>query len=358
MKYLLSGAAAATVVASAAFAGGVEKSAFSSRILFEEGSYGELSFSLVSPSVSGTVAGGALSSGDIFPTEVRWSLGYKQDLTETLSLAVILDQPIGANTDYPLGTGYPLQGSTAVINNIGLTALAKYTLPNNVSFYGGVRGLQTSGDVSLTGGYVLDTSSELDFGYIVGAAWEKPEIAARVALTYLSSITHTFTATENGNPSLDFSTVVPQSLLLEAQTGIAEDTLLFGSVRWVDWSVFDVTPAGFAAANGGASLVNFENDTITYNLGVGRRFNEQWSGALTLGYEPANGGQSGNLGPTDGNYSIGVGATYSPNERMDITAGISYVAVGSTFTQVPVAGQSDFSGNSAIAAGIRIGMKL
>lgn len=361
MKTLTLTIGAIATATSCAFAGGVENSAFSSRILFEDGNVAELSFGAVSPSVSGTIAGGAVSSGDIFPTTIRGSLGYKRDLSESLAIAVIIDSPIGANTNYPTGTGYPLAGSTAVLSNLGLTALAKYTTPSNFSFYGGVRALQTSGDVSLPG-YTLTTSSETDFGYVVGAAWEKPEIAARVALTYISAITHDLQATENGSASLPFSTTVPQSVTLEAQTGIAENTLLFGSVRWVNWSVFDITPVGFAAGNGGASLVDLTNDTTTYSLGVGRRFNEKWSGALTLGYEPASGTQSGNLGPTDGNYSIGLGATYNASERMSITGGVSYVKLGDTFTVVPTgpasATTSDFSGNSALAAGVRVSIKM
>lgn len=362
MKSLVGAALAASLTASTAIAGGVERSAFSSSILFEEGTYTQLSFGVVSPSVSGTIAGGTLSSGDIFSTYAQWALGFKTDINDKLALAVIIDQPIGADTSYPAGTGYPLAGSTATIGNLGVTALAKYKLPSNISVYGGVRALQSRGDVALSSGYTLATTDELDFGYIVGAAWEKPEIAARVALTYISAITHDFGATENGGPSLDFSTTIPQSITLEAQSGIAEDTLMFGSVRWVDWSVFDVTPAGFAAATGGDSLVDFENSTTTYTLGVGRRFNEQWSGALIGSYEPSSGTQSGNLGPTDGQTAVSVAATYSPNERVEITGGLTYAFLGNTFTEVPVGGgattPSDFSGNNAIAAGIRIGLKM
>lgn len=355
MYRITSGALAASLLATTAMAGGVERSSFSSAILFEEGSYSELSFGYVAPSVSGVQAidfgptSAGAQSGDVFANYIVWSIGYKTDFTERLSGAVIIDQPIGANTVYP-ASAYALTGTEAQLNNIGVTALAKYSFPSNVSLYGGVRALQTSGTVSLNTGYTLDTSTELDFGYVVGAAWERPEIAARVALTYISAITHTFDAEENGSTSLPFSTTIPQQIKLEAQSGIAEDTLLFGSVNWVNWSAFDITPFGYADATS-SSLVDLTNDTVTYSLGVGRRFNDQWSGAVIGTFEPKVGGLSGNLGPTDGRTSLGLAATYSPNERTKITAGLTYAAVGSTST-----GLGDFSGNSAIAAGVRVGM--
>jgi len=41
----------------------------------------------------------------------------------------------------------------------------------------------------------------------------------------------------------------PQSVNLEFQTGIAKVTLLFGSVRWVDWTAFNIFPADFPDVN-------------------------------------------------------------------------------------------------------------
>ena len=37
----------------------------------------------------------------------------------------------------------------------------------------------------------------------------------------------------------------------------------------------------YFGATGGGSLVSYDNDATTYNLGLGRRFNEEWSGAVT-----------------------------------------------------------------------------
>ena len=111
-------------------------------------------------------------------------------------------------------------------------------------------------------------------------------------------------------------------MALDFQSGIAKDTLLFGAIRWREWSKFDITPVGFKAASGGGSLLDYDNNVITYSLGLGRRFNETWSGAVTLGHEKSSGGFAGNLGPTDGYTSIGLGGTYS-RDNMKITGGVS-----------------------------------
>ena len=251
MDRVILAAGALALGTTAAFAGGIERSSQSVAILFEQGTYGELSFSLVNPNVSGTVGGGAVSSGDMTPHYATFSLGYKQELNDKVDLALILDQPVGAKVAYPTGTGYPFQGSTADLESLAVTGLLRYKMPSNISVYGGVRLQSVSGDVAIPlFGYTMSAKPDYSAGYVVGVSWEKPEIAARVALTYNSEIKHTFEVTENGNPSLPFSSTVPQSVNLEFQTGIAANTLLFGSVRWVDWAVFDITPVGFGASAG------------------------------------------------------------------------------------------------------------
>ncbi len=371
MKNVLTAGAALLLSTSIVSAGGVERAAPSVALLYEDGNYLEFSLGYVSPEVSGTQAIPAgpgspagSDSGDIADEYWQLGLGYKNDLTDRLSLAVILDEPIGAgveyadDTTYLYGGGNGASGSTATIDSLGLTTILNYKLPNNINVYGGLRAIQTSGEVVLFNGYEMSTSTETDYGYLVGAGWERPEIAARVSLTYHSEVTHDFDADENG-ASTEFSTTIPQSVTLEGQTGIAADTLLFGSIRWVDWTEFDISPTNFGLAGGG-SLVDYSDDTVTYNIGVGRRFNETWSGAVTAGFEAENGGFSGNLGPTDGNRSLGVALTHT-KDAVRITGGVRYIWIGDAETEAPGAlGAPDgttfgeFEDNSGWAAGLRV----
>jgi long-subunit fatty acid transport protein len=358
-------AAVVALSAGMAQAGGVERSTQSTGILFEKGNYAEFNIGGFNPDVSGTVGGGAVSSGDMAPGYGTYSLGYKQALNDKIDLAIVLDQPIGANVSYSAGTGYPLAGSTATISSNAITMMMRYKLPNNFSVIGGLRAEQASGKVSLPFiGYSMKTSTETDLGYLIGVAWEKPEIAARVSLTYNSKITHAFSATENtagGTFNTAFDTTVPESVNLEFQTGIAKDTLLMGSVRWVHWTQFDISPPAYtlappAGVYGQGALVSYANNSTSWSLGVGRRFNDQWSGAVMLGYEKTQPGTTGNLGPTDGYKSISFAASYQASDNVKITGGVRYVDIGNAISNPPVSGS--FTGNSGWGAGVRVGISF
>ena len=370
MKKTILTAAAIGVGATGAQAGGVERSSQSLGFLFEKGDYVELNFSSVNPSVSGatsTTTGplpAGSSSGDMAPSYMTLGMAYKNQLNDKFALGFTVDQPIGADVAYPLAL-YPFAGATAEIDSTGYTLFGKYSAGNNISVIGGIRAEQASGRVNdlpngMGGTYSMSTNTDLAYGYVLGLAWEKPEIAARVALSYNSAIDHTFDVLENGGPSLPFTTTVPQSLNLEFQTGVAADTLVFGNIKWREWSELDITPVGFQMATG-SSLVDLDDDTVTINLGVGRRLNENWSVAVLAGGEKENGGFSGNLSPTDGYASIGLAATYT-QDNMKITGGIQYIDVGSANTITsgtagPGGGPSfaRFEDNSAIGVGVRIG---
>ncbi|TKD12936.1 hypothetical protein FBT96_20160 [Rhodobacter capsulatus] len=374
MKKILMTASALALGATAATAGGIERSSQSVGILFEKGNYVELNFGGFSPDVNGVGLNAAKNgrdahSGDMAGGYGTYSFGYKFALNDKIDAAVVLENAIGADVNYPTGTDYFLQGATATIDNTSLTGMLRYKLPQNFSMIGGVRALRTSGVVSLpsVGAYHMSSSTETDFGYLVGVAWEKPEIAARVALTYNSKITHDFDARETslytGGATRDtvFSTTIPESVNLEFQTGIAKDTLLFGSVRWVHWTQLQIAPTHYTSppadrGMGQDPLVAYKDNTVTYALGVGRKFNDKWSGAVVLGYEKSSGETTGNLGPTDGFRSIALAGTYQATENVKVTVGVRYVDIGDATTNPIVSG--NFSGNSGWGAGVRVGVSF
>lgn len=344
MRRVLTSGAALALSATMTMAGGIERSTQSVAILFEEGNYAELSLGYFDPNIT-AVPG--IPSGDMAPSYTTYSLGYKQSLRDNLDLAVILDQPAGASVSYPAGTPYPLQGSTAKIETQALTALLRYKFPSNVSVYGGLRAQSAEGRVSLPFlGYTMNTNTDTQLGYVLGVAWEKPEIAARVALTYNSEIEHKFSSVENSVVPGAFNTKIPKSWNLEFQSGVAKDTLVFGSIRWVDWTSLVIAPPNYPFGN----LVDYQSDSTTYTLGVGRRFSDSWSGAVVFSHEPSNGDISGNLGPTDGFSSISLAGTYT-NGNMKITGGVRYVDIGGTTTSIGV----PFTNNSGVGVGVRVG---
>ena len=91
------------------------------------------------------------------------------------------------------------EGSNAELNSNALTGVLQYNLDNGTSVFGGLRAQTLEAEAVVTsvpGPYSADGDRDLAFGYLVGVAYEKPEIALRVALTYNSEIDHDLETTE------------------------------------------------------------------------------------------------------------------------------------------------------------------
>lgn len=382
------GSATAALLASTALAhaGGVERNPQTTALLFEEGSYLEFSYTHSSPNVSGvqvlnlSSAGSPAGSesGDVAPAFSYGSLGFRTDVTDAVSVAITIDQPIGASVDYSANgrnPGYLYRagvGSQAELTSQQLTVAGRYEMENGFSVYAGLRFISFDGGVSLFSGsgggttsYMLDAEASNEIGYLVGAAYEMPDIAMRVALTYFSATDHEVTATETvGGRALasTFETTVPQQVLLEAQTGVAEGTLVFGSVRWTEWTEFEISPSFYTArVSGGRALVDYEKDVWTLQLGGARAITENVALLGSITYEAEQDVFSGNLGPTDGRTSVGLGARFTQGP-MRITAGVNYSWIGDAETQapnlpgVPAGTQfSSFTDNDALSVGVRVG---
>ena len=279
------------------------------------------------------------------------SLAVKTQLNDKLDFGVLLDQPITAKVNYAGATGYiygGVTGSNAEIKSTAVTGILRYKVTDAVSVYGGLKVENASGKVTLFNGYTMTTSTEKDLGYVVGAAYEKPDIALRVALTYESAITHDFSVTENGSPSRSFATEVPQALTLDFQSGIAKDTLVFGSIMWSEWSKWHVRPDYYNSVIHD-EITGFSNDVITYELGIGRKINDNLSVFARIGYEKSDGEEASRLSPTDGRRSFGIGGSWT-HDKMKITGGVEYVRLGDAVD----ASGTRFSGNDAVGVGVNV----
>ena len=366
MKKLVT-SAAALLCAQSAFAGGLDRSGQSITALFEDGRYAEFSLGNIAPDVSGqdVAVFGSQPTGNVADTYFQIGAAYKADVNDRLSYALIYDQPYGAGVEYD-STSVALGGTSADASSQSITGLMRYKLQDGFSVYGGLRAQSIEADVALSGaaygalsGYNVQMEAGTGFGYVLGAAYERPDIALRVSLTYSSAIEHDLETTESLAPTSTSTTTVesPESFNLEFQTGIAADTLLFGSARFVSWDGFTVAPAVLNGAAG--PLVEYTRDTTTFTLGVGRRFSPEWSGAVTLGYEEEGNKLVSPLGPTTGFMSLGVGGTYTTGNQK-ITAGVRYIMPGdaSAETGTPDTARADFTGSSALAVGVKFAFQL
>ncbi len=364
------------VGATSAQAAALERAVPSSRVLFEEGRYGEFSLVYSDPDQSGDgglvppLLGGPFaipgSTGDVFDPHVNVALAYKAMLTDRVSYALIFDQPYGADTTY--GQGF-YDGTEADLQTQQISAIVAFDPTPAVKLYGGLRAQRMEADAAIpfigpTAGlppYTVETDTDYGYGWLVGAAYQRPEMALRVALTYWSEIDHEFDTTEfgglvipgvfDGNTRTDITT--PQSASLEFQSGVAPDTLVFGSVRWVNWSNFAIEPPAYLIATGGRALVDYEEDWWTYTLGLGRRFNETWAGALSLTYEPETDTELTTLGPYDGRKSATASLSYT-RAAVTVTGGLTYGLLGDTDNVLA----TDYNDGSVLAAGVRVGVSF
>lgn len=377
MKKTLLGATALALVAAPGFAGGLDRSGQSIGVLFEEGNYVELSYGQIMPDVDGKDVAmfGGKATGSVANDHSLPGIAYKRDLNEQLSFALIYDQAYGADINYDPTMSVALGGTAVKVKSQALSGVLRYKFNDAWSVHGGVRLSKASANVTLKGaaydgvnGYNAALDDDVGAGYILGVAWEKPEIAARVALTYFSKITHEFDTKEtlNGVPmALVLASVgktatlgkteveTPQAVNLDFQTGVAADTLVFGSVRWADWSSFKIDPAGFTTLTG-SGLVDLD-DSWTYTLGVGRKFNDNWSGSAFVTYEPKGDTKLVSpLAPTNGYKGIGVAAVYT-QDNMKVTLGARYMKIGDADAETGDKARANMTDNDAIAVGVKVG---
>ncbi len=353
MKNLFTVGAALMLTTTAATAGGIDRSGQSIGAIFEDGKYVELSYGYVMPSVSGTVGAGTVSSGSAAPDYANVGLAFKTDISDVVSLALIVDQPFGANVAYDeTDPGYPISGTNAEVNSNAITLVGRYKFNENLSVHFGPRYLRADGHYTRNlpsipaAFYSSKYASGSGTGYVAGAAYERKDIAMRVALTYSSAIDLELDGTDG-----DLTATLPQSVNLEFQSGVAANTLVFGSVRWAEWSEGHITDMELITRPGGEPIVEWDDDVVTYTLGVGRKFSDSFSGALSVGYEKSLDRAKSNLSPTDGYTSVSVGGTYTMTNGIELTGGVRYIMAGDATTETIGA---DFKDNSAIAVGLKI----
>lgn len=376
---LLAGTAALGAPA-AASAAALERAAPSIvRILYEDGTYGEIGLVYSDPDLEGKngvappveaigFPGGPISgkTGNLLGDDVKFSGALKGGFSfdDRLSWIVLFDQPYVANTRYGQGSfpdAFNYGGTDADLDTYQLSGGLAFDVTPNVKIYGGIRAqrLDATASISFLSDYAIKAEDKWGWGGFVGAAYSRPEIGLRVALTYSSKIAYRLDTVESatGFGEIDDKTDVdtPQSVTLEAQTGIDAKTLVFGSVRWVDWSEFAIAPELYGQVTSvflgeERALVDYPEDWWTYNIGVGRALTDDLAGNLSLTYEPQVNEVLTTLGPVDGRTTINAGLSYDIGQ-VNIAGGLSYGWLGDTTNLL----DTKFRDGTIFAAGLRVG---
>ena len=456
-------------------AAALDRSGQSTAVLFQKGNYAEIGAVGLMPKVAGVdSAGNAVT--EMAEDYQMYSAGLKFDLSPESSFAIIYDQPYGAEANYqgqnnfvadgnsfqlsaptptnPAGLSVPNSAigvtgrSTVEVDSHNTTFLYALQPMEDVTLFGGPAIQSISGELKLRGanysslnGYNAKMQQDNRLGYVGGFAFEKPDIALRLAVTYRSEIEHRLKSSESialpaaalaglrgslaanaalaplaaapvptiqttlsgnvaaintalANPALPAPNraaletqraglvslltlagtsqltsqlegkteiTTPQSVNIDFQTGIMADTLAFANIRWVNWKNFAIKPALFGATTslqfpGGLNVVDYDKDQYSANVGIGRKLNSQLSGTVSVGWDSGAGNPITSLGPTEGFYSVGLGARYSPVENIDLSLGVRYLLLGDAQAKVSSgAVVGNFENNDALAIGLKMG---
>lgn len=337
-----------------ALAGGFTRGEADTDILFIDGNYGlRTGAAYVSPSRTYSTLNGAPASDEAY-SDAYWmpSIGIKATLGPGVACALTYTQPFGASATY--GTDAQNAEATTAISQ-GLVVVNPTTaMQFSTDEYGAtcdVRFDAGRGGFHLIGGaflerfeYEEDTwfgsvrlKDDGAFGYRIGAAYDIPEYAMRFQVMYRSEVQHdaegTFTPSAlavaagvtSSLPTIG-SGVLPQSVKLSAQSGVAPGWLVYGSVAWTDWSVltnFKYDVSDLASSN---KIFNYK-DGYTIQVGVGHEFNESLSGTVNLTWDE---GVGTGADITTDTWTVGVGGEYKTKlGTFGLGASVSYLTAGS-----------------------------
>lgn len=431
LKTLTTAMILATVPMTGAFAAAMDRSGQSIAAFLQPGNYFEAGISVLDPSVSGTTsnspllgAGANQATGDMASDYYFPSAALKFQVTDNFSFGLLYDQPFGAEAEYSApNAGLTAfsdlgEGTSAEVTTENLTAIFGFQPTENWNIYAGPVYQQAKGNVSLRGtaysalsGYDATMKKDGATGWLAGLAYQIPEIALKASLTYRSEIEHELSSNENINqilpgygnadlllPAQPFTyspgktnVTTPQSVNLDLQSGVMENTVAFLNVRWVNWDGFAIRPSQFGQgldqlagqadrinpenygpaaplAQGakdylqsleGGNLVEYNDDQWSATAGVGRKFNEQWAGNVSVGYDTGAGNPVTTLGPTEGYWNVGLGLQFSPTPAIFIAGGVKYFWLGDA-TALTVANPNvgEFEDNHAIAYGLKMGYRF
>lgn len=378
----------------------------------EDKNYFEVNATTIDPDISGRIRDRPdlvnadsrdLNTGDMAQSFQYYNATLKLQITPKVSFVLIYDQPYGAEIEYPLRSNHTFsdnvishQDTTVEVSSQNITTLFGFQPTTHLNIYGGAAYQTVKGKVALRGnsmsifnGYDAHMKQDSAVGWIAGASFQIPEIALKTAITYRSKIKHKMDAQETifSEPLMitqtsDTEISTPQSVNLDFQTGVYQDTLAYLNARWVNWKDMTIRPTQFGALTElvttelsqgsytkGFNLDEYKKDQYSITLGLGHQFTNQWSASADVSWDSGTGNPASVLNPTKGGWGLGLGIQYAPAPNYFIAAGFKYFWIGDVTAQdgtyyIPVLGaseiaqQGDYSDNTAIGYGLKIGYRF
>lgn len=390
MKNILTASILATVVSTPLFSGGWETGRLDNAFMYEEGGFGQFGVLSVNYDVGANIQHPLAPKHKMAKNQSRTAFAVKMGLgdfdlglTRYHSGAIQLDGQ-GGNLDGcdPTTAAIALCSvvPSADVTIYSTALLARYSVNDNISVFGGLNQfvLSDSDVTTIAGYYKVDAKSENVT--VLGAAYEIPDIALRVEAVFQEETNTSLSASSSLSPLLPTTPIsgasytIPETLTLNFQSGIAEDTLLFGSIHQQSWDTAQIVipanlnginPVTFAADTPVSAVGSSFSDKTSYSIGVGRKISDKLS--LSISYSQEDGG-----GPTtddpftlsDGSQGVTFGARYSLNANMTVSAGYNYTTAGDVNVVhevapgVPSGLTANYTDNSTSALGVRLAVSF
>ena len=277
------------------------------------------------------------------------SAAFKSDYSDTISYAFEMYEPMASTLQYPSTIGGVPAGQKALLRSQALSLTGKYDLTNSgFGIIASIRQLtikRSTVNVSPAQGDLV-TTPDSGIGYMAGVSYERPEIALKVLLSHAPGIDIVVPTTVVGSGTVS----QPNFTTLEFETGIANNTLLFGSIHQGEHASAQVKLNGIGA-------ISSFTDGEKYNIGVGRKFNEKLSGSFSYTTEEGSSATGTSLlSPTNGTDTYIIGINYV-TESIDIALGYAMSSFGDKAVTTAY-GTGNFTNNYATTTGLRIKFKL
>ena len=392
MRFKLFTATSVSIMAcSVAYAGGWSTGTLGQSFMSEKDGFGEISVGQVDYKITASTAnsyttGVQATNIDVIKDANRVGLSLKNDYGEKFSVGLTNFQYGSIQMQGGAGATRKswIPDADATLNTMAL--LGSYNVSDGLNVLVGVRRdtLEKTTVSTIKGDYTIDSAAKTRG--VMGVSYQKPEIALKVSATYSpkAEISTGSGFAETGQPGglggisygdaiiaqglgvaanagllatvSSYTTTVglPETLNIEFQTGIAEDTLLFGSIVDTKWKKAQIDSNGSATSR----ITTAFSDTVSYSLGIGRRLNDNWS--ITGSYKQEDGGgayASSLFTVSNGTKGVTLAARYT-NENMSFTAGVNMVEVGGvTITSDGTSTGTTFAKygtNSAVGVGLRV----
>ncbi len=340
-----------SAIATSAHAGGWNRGEADTDILYEDGDYvmrGGVVY--ISPKRQFDTINGVDATDDRYSQDY-WipSLAAKFKVSDNFACAFTYTQPFGADADYGaqaqlaslLAGGSGASHKDFITNEYGATCdVSMQAGKGRVHLLGGVF-LQDFEYTANSFAGDLHLQDHAAYGYRFGVGYDIPEYALRAQLMYRSKVDHDADDGEfDWDPAVRpgwglqdaFGTgTLPQSVKLSLQSGVAPGWMVYGSVKWTDWSVMDKLDYSLGTPVPGLYLPQEDvynwKDGWTINAGVAHAFNEKIAGTVNVTWD--SGVDTGADIYTDTwTFGAGVSIKAGPGE-LRVGGAVSYLTEGS-----------------------------